>query len=196
MKSTAIALMLVALSAGTGLAQQAPDPALVDQLLGALTPETPSYHLGARDAHLGIDTFAKAETPPPAAEVTAMIEKAKAPSLNLTINFAFGSSELTPKSRAALDALAVAMNAAQLGEYGFLVAGHTDAKGSNSFNDALSLRRASSVVAYLSLYGGVDPRRLVPYGYGENALKDPDYPESEVNRRVQFVTIDAASASN
>lgn len=195
MKRTLLTVMLLGLLSA-GVSAQSDDATLVERLKSALTPTSAGFHLGLEEAHLGIDTFAKAAAPPPPAEVTAMIEQAAAPSIDLTINFAFGSSELTPKSQASLDALAQAMNDATLSGYGFLVAGHTDAKGTDAFNDQLSFERASSVVRYLAYYGHVDPRRLAPYAFGEHQLKDSDDPEGAINRRVQFVTIDAAAASN
>ena len=50
------------------------------------------------------------------------------------------------------------------------MASHTDRWGSNAYNDALSLRRAQSVVDYL-VAAGIDMARLQPHGYGETRPK-------------------------
>src|SRR3546814_8514723 len=48
------------------------------------------------------------------------------------------------------------------------VAGHTDSKGTDAYNQALSERRASAVYDYLTS-NGIDAGRLVgPVGYGES----------------------------
>jgi peptidoglycan-associated lipoprotein len=45
---------------------------------------------------------------------------------------------------------------------------HTDARGSNSANQKLSENRAKACYKYLVEEKGVDPRRIVPVGKGEN----------------------------
>jgi flagellar motor protein MotB len=39
------------------------------------------------------------------------------------------------------------------------------------------------------VYAGIDPRRLIPEGYGEELLKYPDAPESGQNRRVEIINL-------
>jgi outer membrane protein OmpA-like peptidoglycan-associated protein len=46
------------------------------------------------------------------------------------------------------------------------VAGHTDNRGSESYNQSLSVRRAASVGEYLSTQG-IEHMRLITVGYGE-----------------------------
>lgn len=46
---------------------------------------------------------------------------------------------------------------------------HTDSRGSNSANQKLSENRAKACYKYLVEQKGVDPRRIVPVGKGENA---------------------------
>jgi outer membrane protein OmpA-like peptidoglycan-associated protein/tetratricopeptide (TPR) repeat protein len=69
---------------------------------------------------------------------------------------------------------------------------HTDSRGSFSYNDALSQRRAESAVAYI-VSKGIDPTRVIAKGYGEHHLlnKCADcVPCSEVahqvNRRTEI----------
>jgi outer membrane protein OmpA-like peptidoglycan-associated protein len=68
------------------------------------------------------------------------------------------------------------------------IQGHTDSKGSDSYNLSLSDRRAASVVAYLVQNLGIDPSRLTSKGYGEGmpiATNDTDAGRA-LNRRVEF----------
>ncbi len=51
------------------------------------------------------------------------------------------------------------------------LASHTDARDSEERNDVLSQRRANSVVDYLILRG-INPKRLVPKGYGESQPRE------------------------
>jgi outer membrane protein OmpA-like peptidoglycan-associated protein len=74
------------------------------------------------------------------------------------------------------------------------IAGYTDAKGSDSYNLALSERRAASVKAWLVANGGVNGANLTTEGLGEtnpvapNAHPDgSDNPEGrQKNRRVEI----------
>jgi outer membrane protein OmpA-like peptidoglycan-associated protein len=67
-----------------------------------------------------------------------------------------------------------------------LVEGHTDGVGDETYNLALSDRRAESVAIALSEYYDIPPENLITQGYGETQLKIPtDGPERE-NRRVAF----------
>ncbi|TMH43509.1 MAG: hypothetical protein E6H54_11135, partial [Betaproteobacteria bacterium] len=67
------------------------------------------------------------------------------------------------------------------------VAGHTDTKASDAYNDGLSERRAASVSQYLVTHD-IDPGRIVQVGFGENRLAVPTADEvDEVgNRRVEI----------
>ena len=63
------------------------------------------------------------------------------------------------------------------------VEGHTDAKGSEQYNQQLSERRAQAVMNALS-QRGVDPRRMQAMGYGET---QPISSSDAANRRVSIV---------
>lgn len=67
------------------------------------------------------------------------------------------------------------------------VAGHTDDLGSDAYNEALSQRRAESVVAYITAQG-VAAERLTARGYGEREPTVPNTSEAnrERNRRVEM----------
>ena len=84
------------------------------------------------------------------------------------IFYAFNSATLTDSSVVALDALVRLLtdNPNVVIELG----AHCDYKGRNEYNERLSQRRAESVVAHL-INKGIDAKRLVAKGYGENAPK-------------------------
>ncbi len=71
---------------------------------------------------------------------------------------------------------------------GIEVAGHTDDRGGEAFNQALSQRRAEAVVAFL-VSAGVATDRLVAKGYGEARPREPASTDDARarNRRVEFV---------
>ncbi len=73
------------------------------------------------------------------------------------------------------------------------VSGHTDNRGSDTYNQTLSEQRAASVREYL-IGQGVAAERLLAVGYGETKPIDTNRtPEGrEVNRRVEFNLIDVA----
>ena len=70
-----------------------------------------------------------------------------------------------------------------------MVAGHTDAAGSDNYNQDLSERRADAIKRYLADKYGVTGTDLVTVGYGKSKLKDPANPMAEANRRVQVVNM-------
>ncbi len=67
------------------------------------------------------------------------------------------------------------------------ISGHTDSVGSDSYNQDLSERRASSVVKYL-IASGIEARRLKYKGYGESQpISDNSTEEGrQMNRRTEF----------
>lgn len=74
------------------------------------------------------------------------------------------------------------------------VHGHTDSRGSAAYNRELSLKRARSVVAYLTSKG-VASARLEAHGFGADkpiATNDTDAGRA-TNRRVEFKILEAAA---
>jgi OOP family OmpA-OmpF porin len=103
-----------------------------------------------------------------------------------TINFAFGSWEVTPDQAQVLAFIADAINktVAANPRTVFLIEGHTDAVGSDVDNLSLSDRRAEAVATVLSEQFQVPPENLTTQGYGKQYLKiDTPAPERR-NRRV------------
>ena len=116
-----------------------------------------------------------------------------APSINLTVNFDFNSTKLDNETLLTLRRLGAALKDPHLVPYKFMIAGHTDAKGSDSYNQGLSERRANAVREHLIFYYDVAPDRLQAAGYGKTRLLDARDPFASVNRRVQIINEGPAS---
>ncbi|MGA8899191.1 OmpA family protein [Bradyrhizobium sp.] len=128
-------------------------------------------------------------------EQIATIVKDK-PKIDLDINFDYNSDRISARSLPSVQALGRALANPELKGSTFIVAGHTDAAGSDTYNQNLSERRADSIKRYLVEKSGIPAADLVTVGYGKTKLKDPANPLSEVNRRVQVVnTENKATAS-
>ncbi len=108
--------------------------------------------------------------------------------------FEYDSAALTPAAMRALDNAAAKIM--RVGGRKFEVAGHTDAKGTDEYNNRLGQRRAIAVFEYLTR-AGVPAERLVVRSYGETQPIAPntnpdgsDNPEGrERNRRVELVDL-------
>ncbi len=120
-------------------------------------------------------------------KIVEITEKVEAPHLDFAITFGYDSADIEQNSYATLDSLAGALKSSGLSGSSFLVNGHTDAKGSDTYNDDLSQRRADAVVAYLVSRHEIEPVRLKAIGFGESNLKDVDDGESAANRRVEII---------
>ena len=118
-----------------------------------------------------------------------MVEANGLPAIDLEIFFKFDSARITPEAMPPLKALGAALGDEKLEGSIFLIAGHTDANGSDAYNLALSDARAKSVRAFLIDQFQVDPKRLVAVGFGEEQLKNKANPAAGENRRVQVVNI-------
>jgi outer membrane protein OmpA-like peptidoglycan-associated protein len=122
-------------------------------------------------------------------EEIATIAKDK-PNIDLEITFDYNSADISQKSLPAVQALGRALTNPDLKGSTFVVAGHTDAAGGDSYNQDLSERRADSIKRYLMDKYGISSADLVTVGYGKSKLKDPNQPMAEVNRRVQVVNME------
>jgi outer membrane protein OmpA-like peptidoglycan-associated protein len=128
---------------------------------------------------------------------------------NNKILFGFDQSTLSTVARGNLDKLVTILQ--KYPDTNIEIQGHTDSKGTVSYNQKLSERRALSVASYLSGYG-ISPSRVViasnrltTIGYGERV---PKYTNSTAdgqvqNRRVEFLVsanekmkADAANEAN
>lgn len=112
-----------------------------------------------------------------------------APSVDLEIFFAYKSTEITPEAASALVPLGRALGDPRLAGDTFLIAGHSDGKGSADYNVDLSQKRAEAVRLYLIRKFGIGPERLIATGMGAKHLKNVTDPRAAENRRVQIVNI-------
>ena len=113
--------------------------------------------------------------------------------LNDRVLFDFDKSEIRADAAKVLDTLGTALQ--KVDAKGMEIRGHTDAKGSDAYNQNLSERRAQSVLAALRQRGAA--READAKGYGEsqpvvpNEINGQDDPAGrQLNRRVEiFVRI-------
>jgi outer membrane protein OmpA-like peptidoglycan-associated protein len=121
-------------------------------------------------------------------EEIATLAKDK-PNIDLEITFDYNSADISAKSLSAVQALGKALSNPDLKGSTFVVAGHTDATGGESYNQDLSERRADSIKRYLTEKFGIAGTDLVTVGYGKNKPKDAANPMDPANRRVQVVNM-------
>lgn len=84
------------------------------------------------------------------------------------IFYAFNRAEILPESADALDQIVTMMN--EHPNIRIEMGSHTDRKGTDEYNNLLSLRRAQSVVDYL-IGKGISRERLTSKGYGKTVPK-------------------------
>ena len=202
---TAIAAILsigIALSVGIGAALAA-DEVTEDQILRALTPAKKPLTRGLSIGGSAAPAASPAESKFVSSvrgrstrslsanerEEIAAIVKDK-PKIDLEITFDYNSAEISANSIAAVQALGRALSSAELKGSTFVVAGHTDAAGSEEYNQSLSERRADAIKKYLIDKYGINGSDLVTVGYGKSKLKDPSQPLAQANRRVQVVNME------
>jgi outer membrane protein OmpA-like peptidoglycan-associated protein len=203
-----VAALGAAISLGAGSAVAQDKNITEDQIVRALAPEKkpltrglsagPQQTVDAAESKL-VQKFRGRSTRSLSSaerEEIATIVKDK-PKIDLEINFDYNSAEISAKSLPSVQALGRALTNNDLKGSTFVVAGHTDAAGSDAYNQDLSERRADAIKRYLVDKYGINGTDLVTVGYGESKLKDPDQPLSEVNRRVQIVNMEnKATAAN
>ena len=162
---------------GGAYAQDAQDPPSVDSIINSLKSEAPVADQGqTRALRPGAASMSTAPAPAPVA---------KPASINMEINFDFNSATISGSSERTMAILAKALSSPQLDGRKFTVIGHTDAKGSDSYNKALSDRRAAAVRSYL-MKNGVAASRLKAMGKGESQLLNTEDPNAAENRRVEI----------
>jgi outer membrane protein OmpA-like peptidoglycan-associated protein len=114
---------------------------------------------------------------------------AKRPKVDLEINFDYNSAELTPKAEPQLNSLGKALTAKELTGSVVMLGGHTDAKGSDEYNQGLSERRAETVKRFLVETYKIPAANLVTAGYGKKGPKNPNDLYAAENRRVEIVNM-------
>lgn len=108
--------------------------------------------------------------------------------LIVPIYFDFDSYKLNAKAKGDLDQVASALKQ-YYPDQAIIVAAHTDERGSDEYNMALSKKRANAVIDYLVNSQGFSRSKLnaVPYGESQAVCFDHDDSCWSRNRRVEFV---------
>ena len=120
---------------------------------------------------------------------------ANKPKIDLEIRFDYNSADISKGSMPAVQELGKALSNASLKDSTFVVAGHTDAVGGETYNQDLSERRADTIKKYLTEKYGLNGANLVTVGYGKTKPKDANAPMDPANRRVQVVNMETKTAS-
>lgn len=100
--------------------------------------------------------------------------------------FGFDQSDLTSGAKSSLDKLTTVLN--EYPDTDIEIQGHTDSKGTESYNQNLSIQRAVAVQRYLKSKG-ISSGRISTAGYGESApsYSNADEEGRSKNRRVEFL---------
>jgi len=178
----------------------------VDQIIKSLTPTGKSIKAGERGIRPSLPPGDERSTQmhgkPAIVQVSASVGRMSgkqsedqpadsAPTIDLTVNFASGSADLTAQAIQTLDALGTALSNTTLAGYRFKVEGHTDTVGTREFNRVLSQQRAEAVVHYIATKFGLPASRMEPVGLGSDELLIPTQEQvaEPRNRRVKIVNL-------
>jgi outer membrane protein OmpA-like peptidoglycan-associated protein len=198
---------LGALSMTAGLSF-AGDTVSADQILNALKPKMsatrslsgapqPATAAQAKEAAF-VDTLRNRKTRSLSIGERQEIAEiaASKPTIDLEIKFDYNSADISKGSVNAVAELGKALSNSSLKGSTFVVAGHTDAVGGESYNQDLSERRADTIKKVLTEKYGIVGESLVTVGYGKTKPKDPNAPMDPANRRVQVVNMETKTASS
>jgi len=158
---------------------EAVDPTEVARILDRSAP------IKMRSLHLLDEPSAGAVAATSAAAAAAVSQAARPSALSLPVQFSFDSADILPSAKPQLDAIAAGIRMLPAGQK-VVIEGHTDAVGTEQYNDELSQRRAQSVRRYLVAAQGIDPSRLEAVGLGKHNPLPGHSPLAGENRRVQF----------
>jgi outer membrane protein OmpA-like peptidoglycan-associated protein len=195
-----------ALSMTAGLAFAGDNNVSADQILNALQPKPltrglsvgPQADPAVKAREIGfVQTLRNRKTRSLSMgerEEIAEISSTK-PNIDLDIQFDYNSANISTGSMPAVQSLGKALSNANLRGSTFVVAGHTDSIGGETYNQDLSERRADAIKRYLTEKYGIAGTDLVTVGYGKDKPKDPNAPMDPINRRVQVVNMDTKTAS-
>jgi len=103
------------------------------------------------------------------------------------IFFKFNSAAITGDAKPQLHELGAALSDPRLKGATISIAGHTDAVGSDAFNQILSERRAATIKWYLVDKFNLLPANLHTVGYGKQQPKNKADVFAPENRRVAIV---------
>jgi outer membrane protein OmpA-like peptidoglycan-associated protein len=155
--------------------------ALIGAGIGALAGGSIGYYMDKQEAELRAELEGTG---------VSVVRNGDNITLNMpgNVTFATDSSDLSPAFFNVLNSVGKVL--AEYEQTVVEVAGHTDSTGSDSHNQGLSQRRASSVSAYLSAQGVIQ-QRMITLGMGE-ARPIADNSSSagrQANRRVEITMV-------
>ncbi len=114
------------------------------------------------------------------------------------IYYNFNDATIRPDARKDLEALYIVMT--KYPDMEIELASHTDCRGTDTYNNDLSQRRAASAVQYL-INKGIDANRIVAKGYGESMLRNKcadgvscSEQQHKMNRRTEVKITKSGSA--
>ncbi len=171
MSTSAALTLLVFTFACRRAAAPAPAPAPVEQSAAPAPAPTPANDAPPAPNNTGAEDEARARA-------RALLEQA--------VYFQFDRSELDASARETLDAKIGVLNTETT--YQLRIEGHTDERGSDEYNMALAMRRATSVQRYLAGRGiSVSRLEVVSLGEERPVCRDADESCWQRNRRAEFV---------
>ena len=106
---------------------------------------------------------------------------------SFTLNFAFDKYVITKENAEKLDSVVNAIKHRPV--FQIQINGHSDSRGSNKYNDVLSLKRVHAILDYLRSNNIKDSISIVETGFGKRKLlntEDTDELRS-LNRRVEII---------
>ncbi len=108
-----------------------------------------------------------------------------------SVSFTFDKTQLSEEAKAALDTFAGVL-IAENKEIFMEIQGHTDNRGTESYNMELGFARAESVKRYLHLRHGIPLHRMSVISYGESkpVVENKKRSDRAKNRRVVLVVME------
>ena len=174
---TLVTIDTVATTAASGMTTLAPADTTGESGSVSITPDTTTT---TNVATTGLSTPTTETAPQP----VVFGELAPELQVNVNIKFGFDSAALTPDQKPLLTQLCNVMKQSDIQL--FRIVGHTDASGTDAYNQKLSQLRAEEVRRYMVDECAIAAGRLEALGVGEQFLADQNDPKAAENRRVEF----------
>jgi peptidoglycan-associated lipoprotein len=155
-----------------------------------VTQPTPSTDVAPPPPPPAVMTNTEAP-PPPAATDNGSAEdrmSARVATMSDRVHFEYNKSDIMPDDQARLDAKAALMK--QFADVHIRITGNCDERGSDQYNIALGMRRATAAKDYL-VRAGIDASRIEVASLGREVPIDPAHTDAAwaLNRRDEFAII-------
>jgi OOP family OmpA-OmpF porin len=154
------------------------EPAVTETTVGSTTDPEGSTEVAATEPEPATEVVIKES------ETTTLVKMPAELDVNVRVEFAFDSAALDEAQKPKLSKLCNVMKAADIQL--FRIIGHTDASGTDDYNERLSRLRAEEVQRFFVSECGIDAGRLEAVGLGERFPLEDVGPDSDLNRRVEF----------